>query len=329
MSRYDDNVSRGRSRQERNDSPDYAYAGGSAGVPYPPSDEPFMSGGSGPRIPSPGHTSYPAPPAPTPPASSQARLTYEPQSPFYPQPNSALQIPYKSSARPRSLPPPVGWRRGPSRYEDDHDDRDRDRGRHHGHRDRSPISKAKDAFKDTFTDSTTGLGVGVLGAIVGGLAAHEASEATSRNSHDSETQRRNQLLSTMVGAAVGALGANAVEKRIEVTRERDREKQGKWEQKWASGKRPNSRGSLTYMDERRVGRGADIIERREIITRPRSGSSGRGGWKREWDVDDRRGKRGMERVLDPDAKSWRNVEDWVYDEKGRESSRGRRGDYRY
>lgn len=116
----------------------------------------------------------------------------------------------------------------------------------------------------TFTDSTTGLGVGVLGALVGGLAAREAVDLTSNqrggrrhrahDSHDDDAEhRRNQLISTVVGAAVGALGANAVEKRIETRRARDEVQQEKWEKKW---RRPE-------------GADAEVLERMEVVARPR------------------------------------------------------------
>ncbi|KAK9417558.1 hypothetical protein SUNI508_08709 [Seiridium unicorne] len=275
-----------RGRPFRDRSPDYAYAGGS-GVP--------------PRVPSPGHTAF-IPPA----AGSHARLEYEPQTPFYPPPPpnyNNLQVP-ETRARPRSLPPPADYRRSRSRHgrgrdDDDHyDDRSRDR---------SPIGKAKKVLENTFTDSTTGLGVGVLGALVGGLAAHEAAEATSRHGggHHNDAQRRNQLLSTVVGAAVGALGANAVEKRLELNREKTNVKQDKWEQKWG----------------RRSGDGID---------RPRSGGGGRNELDLEAGDDgygrrSRPGSRGLQREVDPDARSWKNVEDWVYDSRDGDRSRDRRG----
>lgn len=263
MSRYDD---RSRpSRYDRDRSPDYAYAGGS-GVP--------------PRVPSPGHTTF----IPTP-GESRARLEYEPQSPLQPPPPNynSLQVP-DSRVRPRSLPPPAGYRDGHSRHDRG---RGRDRDRDDIDRDRSPVGKVKNFAETTFTDSNTGIGVGVLGALVGGLAAHEASEATSRHGGGRQTdaQRRNQLLSTVVGAAVGALGANAVEKRLEVGRDKTLVKQDKWEDKW--GKRPDSRGN------------------------------------RDWEDDKRR--QGRDRDVDPDARSWRNVEDWVYDDRDRDRDRSRRG----
>lgn len=261
-------------------------------------DYPYV-GGSGipPRVPSPGHTTY---------IPSPARLEYQPPTPFYPPPLHAgnLHVPENSRARPRSLPPPIEYRgdrsrrdRDGNRYDDD-DNRNDDRKR----RARTPIGKAKQFVDNTFTDSTTGLGVGVLGALVGGLAAHEAADATRGHSghHQADAHRRNQLLSTVVGAAVGALGANAVEKRLEVNREKTLLKQDKWEQKWGP-------------------------KGHESMPRPKSGGSGRKD--SDWD---RPTSRGLDRDADPDARSWRNVEDWVYDDRDRDR-RGRSRDtgYRY
>lgn len=287
MSRFDDRTR--PSRYDREHSPDYAYAGGS-GVP--------------PRVPSPGHTTFiPSPTADAP--NSRARIEYQPQAPFYAPPvnYSNLQVP-DSRARPRSMPP-VEYRgggrsrhdRGRDRRRDDDEDDDYD---DDISRDRSPLGKAKQLLGNTFTDSNTGIGVGMLGALVGGLAAHEAAEATSRHGggRHTDSQRRNQLLSTVVGAAVGALGANAVEKRLELNREKTQDKQEKWEQKW--GSRSGSHGNGD---------------------RPRSS-----GWKKDWEWDDEQrrqsGSRGRQRDVDPDARSWNNVEDWVYDD--RDKSRDRR-----
>lgn len=278
---------RGRpARYDRDHSPDYAYAGGS-GIP---------------------------PPAPPPPpgVNQHARLEYEPQAPYYPPPPGGyvegapsgghLQIP-DARLRPRSLPPPADYRGGrSSRNRDrdwdynnnnDYDDNHRDR---HRDRPRSPISRAKRAIENTFTDSTTGLGVGVLGALVGGLAAHEATDHGDGRRRPSEAQKRNQLVSTVLGAAVGALGANAVEKRLELGRERTEEKQERWEQKWG-----------------RKGGGDDHYHRGD-----------RGD--RDWDDRRRGSSRGRQREIDPDARSWNNVEDWVYDSPGGgDRSRDRRG----
>ncbi|ETS79150.1 hypothetical protein PFICI_09003 [Pestalotiopsis fici W106-1] len=251
------------------------------------------------------------PPAPPPPgANSHARLEYEPQTPIYPPPPGGyvdngpgghLQIP-DARLRPRSLPPPVDYRGGrSSRNRDrdwDYDDDDR-RHRHHQQRLRSPVARAKRAIENTFTDSTTGLGVGVLGALVGGLAAHEATDHGSGGARrPSEAQKRNQLVSTVLGAAVGALGANAVEKRLEIGRARTEEKQERWEQKWGRG------------------RGDDHYHR---------GGGGGGGGGGDWDDRRRGSSRGRQREIDPDARSWNNVEDWVYDSPGGDRSRDRRG----
>lgn len=249
-------------------------------------------------------------------------LTYEPIST-----SSNLQVP-ESHSRPRSLPPPVEYRRssrgrrGDRGYnrEDDSDDEDDGRAR-------SPVDKAKNFVDNTFSNSTAGLGIGVLGALVGGLAAREAIDATSKHNghHESSDRKRNQLIGTAIGAAVGALGANAVEKRIEVHRERDRIKQEKWDRRYRSG--------------------ADFVEKREVVARPRSTSGAGGGWKKDWDPWDERERdrdrdrdharnRGLEREVDPDARSWKNVEDWLNDDQNdtRTRSSGHRNaedEYRY
>lgn len=210
---------------------------------YEPDDD--YRPGSRPRDRSPDY--YYAGGAPPP---SQARLQYEPQSPFYPPNNpSNLQVP-PSRHRPRSVPPPASSGALLTRRQSDRPrSRSRSRSRSSsgsGHeRNVSPLSKARHVFNQTFSHSTSGLGVGVLGAIVGGLAAREASEATVRarnnNNHDGDHHHRpeshrehqkSRLISTIVGAAVGGLGANALEKRLEAARERDREKQAEWERKW-------------------------------------------------------------------------------------------------
>ncbi|KAK8094757.1 hypothetical protein PG997_001442 [Apiospora hydei] len=350
-------------RDHRDRSPDYTYAGG-ASMP-PPSDHCMGCTSRG--------------------------VDYEP-----PTSPTSLHVPRSArSPRPRSLPPPIGWRSSGSRdgddeedyyYNDDRRDRrdPRDGGsRQRGHsrsrrdddrRDRdedspSPLEKARNLLKGTFSDSTAGLGVGVVGALLGGLAAREAAEATShhgrhhsQDSNEEAAARRNQALATMVGAAVGALGANAVEKRLELGRNREREEQERSRDR-DRGYRRSSRGddhdraSLAYMDlKRRSGGGGgnyEVIEKREVIGRPRSGddydrrSGGNmqivttrprskddfdrrsgSGW--DW-VDDAaamesqvskresmkgNGRGAVERVIDPEAKSWRNVEDWVYSDGG-------------
>jgi hypothetical protein len=186
---------------------------------------------------------------------------------------------------------------------------------------RSPIEKARRIVGNTFTDTTTGLGVGVLGALVGGLAAREAVDLTTRQHHrvhhDDAEHKRNQLISTVVGAAVGALGANAVEKRIEINRARDGIKQEKWERRW----RPDT----------------DVLEKREVLARPRSkGHRGDRDVRDERERHDDRGdsRRGIEREVDPGARSWADVEDWVCrtrdDEDRPRSSRQRNHDtYHY
>ncbi|KAI8624589.1 hypothetical protein F5Y19DRAFT_309289 [Xylariaceae sp. FL1651] len=291
MSRYDDDLRRGRGAN-------YTYSGGAGAAP------------SSPRVASPGRTTYNG--------MSQARLTYEPQGPLYPHHSpSSLQVP-EARSRPRSLPPPVDshrlsrdgkQERGYNKYGDSDDSDDGMA--------RSPIEKARKFADNTFTDSTTGLGVGLLGALVGGLAAREAVDLTGRQhkGHYDAEHKRNQLISTMVGAAVGALGANAVEKRIENNRAKDDIEQEKWERKW----RPN----------------ADVLEKQEVIARPQSKSHGHHRRDRDpWEERDRgRGgnggnsRRGLEREIDPEARSWKNVEDWLWDDRERDSrprSSGRR-----
>ncbi|KAI1412433.1 hypothetical protein F5Y13DRAFT_163579 [Hypoxylon sp. FL1857] len=309
MSRYD-NYSRERSSRHGDRSPDYTYPAGD----YPTSYEESRQIAN---VETPVYEA--APPL--------KQLTYEPDTPFYPPPPpSKLEVPDPRS-RPRSLPPPDeyrrssrGLRRGRGHYRDsDSDDSE------HG-RARSPVEKARGFVDSTFTDSTAGLGIGVLGALVGGLAAREAVDATSKHSghhHEDPALKRNQLIGTVVGAAVGALGANAVEKRLEVHREKERIKQERWERKF----RPN----------------ADVVEKREVVARPRSSSGNAYGWKRDWDPwddrerdRDRARSRGVEREVDPDARSWRNVEDWLNDDRNdnKPRSSGRRtgsteGEYRY
>ncbi|KAI6085051.1 hypothetical protein F4821DRAFT_160999 [Hypoxylon rubiginosum] len=310
MSRYDDDsYSRGRSNHHHHHhhdrAPDYTYSTGDYPISYEESRRLAEEGAAGPKL-----------------------LTYEPQEPPYPPSN--LQVPDVHS-RPRSLPPPVEYRRSSRgrRTERGHDRYDDDDYSDDEHRARTPVEKARKFVDNTFSNSTTGLGVGVLGALVGGLAVREAVDATAKHEggqhrrSDSE-YKRNQLIGTVVGAAVGALGANAVEKRLEVHRDRDRVRQEKWDRKY----RPAS------------GAG-DIVEKREVVTRPRSseGGYGGGGWKKDWDPweqrerdrDRRRSRGGVEREVDPDARSWKNVEEWLYDDRN-DSRSGRRsaeGEYRY
>ncbi|KAI1428393.1 hypothetical protein F5Y12DRAFT_22929 [Xylaria sp. FL1777] len=286
MSRYEDGYP---SRDRAADYYTYSTGAAAAPLPYPP-------------VPSPGHTTYDGKP--------QARLTYEPQGTYYAPRSSSAGLPVSGShSRPRSLAPPIDSLRDGSRGRGSSDDSDDGKVW-------SPIEKAKRFVDNTFTDSTTGLGVGVLGALVGGLAAREAVELTSNRekkprSHDEDAEhKRNQLISTVVGAAVGALGANAVEKRLEVRRARDDIKQEKWERKW---RRPD-------------GEPAEVIEKMDVIARPRSRAHSRGSRSRDdwdaWDDRDRdRGRggrsssrRGISREIDPGARSWRSVEDWLLDE---------------
>ncbi|KAI1404110.1 hypothetical protein F4819DRAFT_448694 [Hypoxylon fuscum] len=299
MSRYEeDHYSRGRASHHHGRSPDYKSGGN-----YPTSYEEAR------QLTNERDMAYGGAPPPK-------LLTYESQS------SSNLQVP-ESRSRPRSLPPPVEYRRSSRgrrseiRYDRDDDSEDSDG------RSRTPVDKARHFVDDKFSNSTAGLGVGVLGALVGGLAAREAVDATRKhdNRHRGSDYKRNQLIGTMVGAAVGALGANAVEKRLEVHREKDRIKQEKWERKY------------------RPGVDGDVIEKREVVTRPRS-STGEGyGWKKDWDPWDARDRdrprsHGVEREVDPDARSWRNVEDWLYDDRNdtrpRSSDhRNGEGEYRY
>ncbi|KAI1323833.1 hypothetical protein F5Y16DRAFT_329427 [Xylariaceae sp. FL0255] len=249
---------------------------------------------------------------------SQARIAYEPQTPFYPPKSSSnLDVP-GSRARPRSLPPPFEennsralsrdhrQERGYNRYgeSDDSDDG----------RARTPVEKARRFVDNTFSDSTTGLGVGVLGALLGGLAAREVADSyasrqgrSGRGRHDDADQKRTQLISTVVGAAVGALGANAVEKSIEINRAKDAVKQERWEHKW----RPEA------------GKG-EVTERRQVIARPRSSRRSRGDRDYWNDRDIRQGV--VEREVDPEARSWKNVEDWLLDDQRDQEPRRRDSD---
>ncbi|KAI1213593.1 uncharacterized protein F4807DRAFT_193234 [Annulohypoxylon truncatum] len=299
MSRYDDGYSHGRSSRLRERSPDYAYTGGD----YPTSYEESR------RIAAMESPVYEA-------APPLKQLTYEPHTTAYPSRSQSNLDVLDPRSRPRSLPPPVEYRRRSrgrrkeKRYnrDGDTDDSDDDRAR-------TPIEKTRNFVDNTFSDTTAGLSVGVLGALVGGLAAREAVDATSkRNGHQEDTDhKRNQLIGTVVGAAVGALGANAVEKRLEVHREKEKIKQEKWERKF----RPNS----------------DVVERREFVTRPRSSSGGGHSGRRDWDPweerdRDRARNRGVEREVDLGARSWKNVEDWLNDEGNDNKPRSSDG-YRY
>ncbi|KAI1152986.1 hypothetical protein F4825DRAFT_285114 [Nemania diffusa] len=289
MSRYDDgHPSRGRGTDY------YTYSGGAAAPPAYP-------------VASPGHSTYNGKP--------QARLTYEPQGTYYPprSPSAGLRV-SESRSRPRSAAPPIDPSRDGARERGDNkygESADSDDGRT-----RSPLEKAKRFVDGTFTDSTTGLGVGVLGALVGGLAAREAAELTSNRQRgsggdrrDDAEHRRNQLISTVVGAAVGALGANAIEKRIETRRARDEVEEERWERKW---RRPSGAGE------------PEVLEKLEVVARPRSrarsrGSRRGGGGEEDWDPWNERerarsgrsrSRHGVKREIDPEARSWKDVEDW-------------------
>ncbi|KAI8963006.1 hypothetical protein F5Y11DRAFT_320537 [Daldinia sp. FL1419] len=296
MPRYDDGRSRGRSSHHRDRSPVYTYSGGDYPISYEESRQ--LANTTNPT--------YDESPPPK-------QLTYEP---YPPRSASSLQIP-ESRSRPRSLPAgeyrrSSRGRRKEQQYDDESDGEYSDEGRT-----RTPIDKARGFVDNNFSNSTAGLGIGVLGALVGGLAAREAVDATSKsNGHHHETpeQKRKQLIGTVVGAAVGALGANAVEKRLEVRREKDRLEQEEWDHKF----RPDR----------------DVIEKREVIARPRDGSGS--SWRRDWHDRDygHTRSRGLEREVDPEARSWKNVEDWLNDERNddRPRSTGRRsadGEYRY
>ncbi|KAK7747023.1 hypothetical protein SLS62_009280 [Diatrype stigma] len=341
----------------------------------------MASYGEVPRIPSPGHTAYPG-------SSSQARLAYEPQAPFYPPP-SRERSRSRSQSRPRTLPPPIEYRndarssrelvrtRRPDPYDDDDDDGDLDSyyGRevsdHGGSTARTPAAGDKAAaaaarggfLGNKFTDTPAGLGVGVLGALVGGLAAKEASNATSRHGKKHRSgdpdHRRNQMISTAVGAVVGALGANAFEKRLEDNRGKEKEQRAaaaaKEDNKWEYERRWRSDG--------RNG-SSRVLDKTEIIARPRSRSGGAGsrdrssdgssrrrsrsragvngsGWRKDWEPWDERERdrdhrrsggngRGVEREVDTQARSWKDVEDWVYDDaKSGSGSRPSLDEYRY
>ncbi|KAI1108170.1 hypothetical protein F5Y14DRAFT_457314 [Nemania sp. NC0429] len=289
MAPYEDGYpSRGRGAEY------YTYSGGAASAP------------SYPHIASPGRSTYNGKP--------QARITYDPQGDYIPPPppSTGLHV-TESRSRPRSLGPPIEpsdgvKERGANKYgeSDDSDDG----------RTWSPIGKAKKFVDSTFTDSAVGLGVGVLGALAGGLAAREAVGYMSKHQRSGEHRRRdeaehrrNQLIGTVVGAAVGALGANAVEKRIEARRAGDEAEENRWERKW---RRPSG-------DE------GEVLEKLEVVARPRSRGYSRGSrrdedWDDAWNDGDRdggrggrsrsRSRRGVEREVDTGARSWKDVEDW-------------------
>ncbi|KAI0595796.1 hypothetical protein F4775DRAFT_342866 [Biscogniauxia sp. FL1348] len=209
----------------------------------------------------------------------------------------------------------------------------------------TPTGRAKHFVDSTFTDSRAGIGVGVLGALVGGLAAREAASKFGNNDNGNsgggggngkghrrhysdaaeQAHRRNQILGAVVGAAVGALGANAVEKRLEREREKEKEK-AEWERRWIKeaenvGRRKRERRSVSRSGGTERG---EVIERRELVTRVRSrsreessGGSAEDGGRRMMKMRGGGGAgsgRGIEREVDPGARSWKNVEDWLNDD---------------
>ncbi|KAI1076511.1 hypothetical protein F5B20DRAFT_555394 [Whalleya microplaca] len=317
MSRYEDDYSRGRSSHHHRD---HTHSSDTTEQAPDPDAEALVPYEGPPSVASPGYTTYNGNPIQGYPRTSATNLLQE------------------SRSRPRSLPPSSEYRRS---VRDSRKKRSSHGGRYSGsgsedsdfdeNRARSPVQKARHFVDNAFTDSATGLGVGVLGALVGGLAGREAAEAAGRynssskdrrgghhrrhrSDEDDDRRKRTQLISTVVGAAVGALGANAVEKRIEANRAHDRAKQDRWERKW----RPE-------------GSDRDVVEeKREVVARPRSttGAGGRGGgggdWEGPWGDRDGgggaassrgHGGRGIEREVDTGARSWRNVEDWLNDER--------------
>ncbi|KAI1803830.1 hypothetical protein F4811DRAFT_313602 [Daldinia bambusicola] len=317
MSRYEDSRSRGRSSHHRDRSPVYAYSGGDYPISYEEARQ--LANATNPAA---YDDDSPLPPK---------QLTYEP---YPPRSSSSLIIP-ESRSRPRSIPSGDYRRSSRGRKEErrrrrsharesdseySYDDEEEGEGRT-----RTPIDKARNFVDNNFSNSTAGLGVGVLGALVGGLAAREAVEATNKSSNGhnghhhhemSPDQKRKQLIGTVVGAAVGALGANAVEKRLEMRREKDRLEQEDWERKFRPGQ------------DRDLDSG---VEKREVIVarpRDRDGSGGSSSLRRrDWDDRDyyrpRSRSRGLERQVDTEARSWRNVEDWLYDDRNENGSGSR------
>ncbi|KAJ0125522.1 hypothetical protein J7T55_006871 [Diaporthe amygdali] len=197
-------------------SPDYYYSGGAPG--------PYATGAI--------------------PVPSNARLQYQPQSPFYthPAPNASVPSLHRDASpyrrRPRSLPPPV---RPKSRRGDrDLSPPGADKGP------RGPVQEARHLINHTFSNSNSGLGMGVLGALAGGLIAHEATGAkpTSRSHGRRRTDHKSPLLPTIVGAAVAGLAANAFEKKMEVAKVRNAEKEAAWERKWGRRSGADARDDL-------------------------------------------------------------------------------------
>ncbi|KAI5853677.1 hypothetical protein GGS23DRAFT_591041 [Durotheca rogersii] len=324
MSRYDDDYSRRRPNHSRDRSDDFANS--ASGYDETP------------RVTRPEQTAYP---------NGLQLVPYDPDKLYFPPPpqQSSLDVPESQSrSRPRSLPPPIDYRSRSAREGTRTKSGRSTRGRRYsddsggsGSGSRAPIDRARDFVDNNFSGSAAGLGISVLGALVGGLAAREAVDATSRrNGHHTPdpNRERNRLIGTVVGAAVGALGANAVEKRFEVSRDKNRDRDRDWEQDRTAGEGSSSR------HRRRRRQDSDLPERRSVVARPRS-SSGGGGWRKDWDLwDDRdRGSgksRGLEREADPEARSWKNVEEWLNDRRNdvgsRPQSSERRsvdGEYRY
>ena len=350
MSHYDDVSSRGRSPRSRDPAGSTAAA---PPPPYPPS-EPTGAYEEVPWFPSsPGRTPRDDP------EEAYEELPSQRNALSLRVPESAAA--HSQMSRPRSLPPPLDNRDLQSSRHGtrERQRRDRDRRWRRHSQDygseappRTPVDRARGFLGDTFTDSKAGLGVGVLGALVGGLAAKEASDATSRhNGHhrrDDPEYKRNQMISTAVGAVVGALGANAFEKRLEDNREKSRSSRER--------SREISRSEQRYYLPDSVsggggggGKSTRFLDKTEIIARPRSRSrdsnNGAAAWRPEWDPWEgrdrdgggsrsrsRRGsgsRRSLEREVDTGARSWKNVEDWVYDDTKSGGGRPSGGEYRY
>ncbi|KXJ89620.1 hypothetical protein Micbo1qcDRAFT_164898 [Microdochium bolleyi] len=296
MSRYDDEYDRRDrpSRRQRDRSADLAYSHEPA-PPYPHTIR--MEDNDVPPVAMPSAPVY----AYTPSQGEQKGPHYGVVAR-----SGQLDVP-RSQARPRSMPPAddrYHRTRSPQRARRDRRDR-RDSGSKYSDDDgaRSPVDRAKHFVNDNFSNSTTGLGISVLGALVGGLAAREAVELTgkqnSRQHHEDPDYKRNQMIGTVVGAAVGALGANAFEKRLENNRDREKRQESEWERHRLAANR--------------------VIERQEVIVRPRSRGDGRGSgdWRDRDPISGRPRSRGngVERRVDDDGGSWKSVKDWVYDDR--------------
>ena len=361
MSHYDDVSSRGRSSR----SHDYAGDTAAEPPPYPPSSEPAAGAyGGSPRFPSsPGRTPYDAA------SSQPRLTYDHDDDDAPHETSLSLQVPESTRSRPRSMPPPFDNRDLQSSRHLTRERRRRDRDRHrrrsshddggdYGSDAETPRDRERSRggfLSEAFTDSKAGLGVGVLGALVGGLAAKEATDATSRHSghhrRNDPEYKRNQMIGTAVGAVVGALGANAFEKRLEDSREKkERERRRSSPRSSRERDREVARSDHGYYlpgppvigpGSGGGGKNTRFLDKTEIIARPRSGSGGRAP---DWDpwedrVRDRSGsrsrrhdsrsRRSLEREVDTDARSWKNVEDWVYDDNRSGGSRRSGSDYHY